>query len=287
MAKHGRKSPTETPKSGSRAKAQRPVTDTSLDEAQADDAYRNTEVHNGVLKEQNLEWQFKSKNFFDTMEASTYKSLPYVSNEGQISVTLATYFSGKQKHVTMNFWLSSGIFTLTGQKKFRDPHHAFFHKLVTGGPHALSEPHTSPQMSDTEPEENKEQGAAGEGKKPTQSANIIEAEEETTNKDKIVTNEETQAIIVQGTNPPLTLPPLADYLAEQMIETVIKRTPSGTHDQQIFKIKHTKILIPLIMKTLMVTKIMPLPGQTANLAKPYLDVVKETASVKLHKCLTK
>jgi hypothetical protein len=139
--------PNKKPNKGTKYPARRTTPGRSQGEgdAERDLAFVESEVHHGILTVQNHNWRHNVKIFTDIME-NMYGVTPVVTNNFTHSAMLARgTVRGKPRQVTLNYYPTSGKFTLTGPSHLQTPFYDFFHKMVKDGP---EHQHTHPQMDD-------------------------------------------------------------------------------------------------------------------------------------------
>ena len=266
--------------------------------------YRENQIDYGVLKGQNEGWRFQAKAFIHLIDSS-FGIQAVVTNMATVSATLwEGRMAGKKRKVTINYYLSSGIFTLTGPKTKRDPFHNFFHQTVNDGPpqHNTQQMEVQEETMETGQETPSEQTLIEED--PYEKENIVgmaESDTETMGGQELEETDNTQEDLqepeldLEGTPPPplahdleiecARLPSIAAYMASQQADTIEKKMGKGDKDELAFKKKHMRCIVRLIMQEMIISGGEIPQSRIPPSIQKYGDNLAKTAATKLVKWL--
>ena len=260
-------------------------------------SYIETNLDQGCLKVTSPEWVGQEETFCEAVRVAFGKSVEVkVANNATVTVHFKKHkIGGKMKGATINYYPTSGCFTLTGPKLLRDGDvYNFFHNTIEGGPNLQSDEedtdtHTPSQMSDIDddledvPVKDKvqtQESVADEAPEQGLHLDIEEGElDAPPEEDPLATNmAETLEQQLRGAHA------LPNYLAQKLVGDEIKKI-KGEGPEADYKRTHARTLIPLlVMEQYISDNSMP-PDPETTIAKKYMGDAKTVSSTKLYKWL--
>ena len=279
----------------------------SCSDAEASDNYIDTMLDQGTLKVIDSRWSFKAQQFCDIVHKKYGPSHPInITGGGQCSVILrSTMTRSGEKRAMMNYWPSSALFTLTGNKTLRDGDpYTFFHKMIKDGPDGINDDdddddlqmEAKAQTSDPEEPtlklEDEEEGEVGQAQEDEDSIDldgqdngeVIAVNVDVDDAEAV--NEEGDAAIleldIQGTHSQFV-----SYLARQLIESVVNSIKGVNSAETTFKKTHARTLIPLIVLEQYISRTSQSPCPETSIVTGYLKDVKQISASRMVKWLEK
>ena len=276
----------------------------NLDSAEASNDNFMRNLDQGTLTVRDERWIFKAQHFVTAVHRKYGSDVKLtIANGGQCMAVLAEKrIRGEEKRATMNFWPSSGSFTLTGIKRMRDgAPYDFFHTTIKDGPDIfddqLIDPNTQMGLGETndsdDPELKLKETPGGSDAENEQEEGQLHFDEDPPLGKTGGVNVIAEDIDVEdppdgGATKVLTdvegpRAQFVHYLTRQLFAKVVKGF-RGTEGAELkFKKLHAKQFIRKIMLEQYISHTSQPPTPEMSVTHGYLIDIKRVASQKIHK----